>query len=307
MSHRWQQMVMIATSSIIIVLLSYDHLQQQKKLREENKLLPVPIDIPDGFLWPDDIVRYKELVEKKDKEVDERTLLIQKAHSLDLELEPNGSLEEWKKNIQEAEQNSLILNVQSLLSKNNIQSSYVPKSLQEEPRLWNFSLLGFQAVEVENMVVMKYELTQASSWFLGHSKTPLLQECPFCAVEVSYEESLLLANRLSESMNLTPCYQGIKKSKICDGWRLPTLEEWKKARGAESQKWEYMIAPEEERKKPIPTGMYAPNVYEIHDIVGHFSEWSEEKRQLGSTLQFDVHQEEPIGVRFYRAENTGLP
>ena len=42
-------MVMIATSSIIIVLLSYDHIQLQKKLREENALLSTPVDIPDGF------------------------------------------------------------------------------------------------------------------------------------------------------------------------------------------------------------------------------------------------------------------
>ena len=90
MNHRWQQMVMIATSSIIIVLLSYDHLQQQTKLREENMALTIPLDIPDGFLWPDDIVRYKEEVATRHSEVVERTELLQKAKSLKSPLQGVG-------------------------------------------------------------------------------------------------------------------------------------------------------------------------------------------------------------------------
>lgn len=307
MNHRWQQMVMIATSSIIIVLLSYDHLQQQNKLREENALLTTPVNIPDGFLWPDDILRYKEQVEIKLSEVDERTLLLERAKALNISLDSSASVDEWNITLKESESASLIMRVESLRTKMSLHSPYVSKTLQEAPRLWNFSLLGLQGVNVEGLVVMKYELTQASSWFLGHTKTPLLKECPFCAVEVSYEDSMVLADRLSQIMNLTPCYQKTTQLALCDGWRLPTLEEWEKVRGAESQKWEYMIAPRVDSNEPAPTGIHAPNVYGIHDIVGHFSEWEQGKKRLGSSLRTDDGQEGPIGVRFYRAQNIGSP
>ena len=307
MNNRWQQLVMIATSSIIIVLLSYDHLQQQKRLREENAQLSTPVEIPDGFLWPKEILRYQKQVESHRQELSVRALLLEKANGYGLDLSPNASLEEWQAQIQEAEKNSLIFEVQSSLSKQMIESSYAPSTLQQRPRLWNLALIGLQEVKVEDMLVMKYELTQASSWLLGYSQTPLLETCPFCPVEISFDDSLALADRLSKSMGLTPCYanDGLKRS--CDGWRLPTVEEWKKARGPESQKWEYMIAPEVEQGEPIATGKYAPNIYEIHDIVGLFAEWSQEGKPIGKSIKSDIYQQPKIGVRFYRAQNTGLP
>ncbi|MAA79672.1 MAG: hypothetical protein CL916_10465 [Deltaproteobacteria bacterium] len=307
MNNRWQQMVMIATSSIIIVLLSYDHLQQQKKLRKENAMLLVPIEIPDGFLWPKEILQYQKKVLNHRQNAYEHSVLIEKSRAYGLELDPKESINDWRERIQEAEKNSLILDVQSSLSKKMIQSSYVPSTLQERPRMWNLALIGLQEVEVEDMYVMKYELTQASSWFLGHSNTPLLEECPFCSVEISYDDSRTLADRLSQSMGLKLCYHNTASNDPCNGWRLPSIEEWKKARGPVSQKWEYMIATGLENKIPIATGMYAPNMYEIHDIVGLFSEWTQKGTSIGSTFEHDIHQEARIGVRFYRAQNTGSP
>ena len=137
--------------------------------------MSTPVNRPDGFLWPDDILRYKEQVEIKLNEVDERTLLLERAKALNISLEPSASVDEWKITIEESESASLIMRVESLRTKMNLHSPYVSKTLQEAPRLWNFSLLGLQGVNVEGLVVMKYELTQASSWFLGHTKTPLLK------------------------------------------------------------------------------------------------------------------------------------
>ena len=307
MNNRWQQVVMIATSSIIIVLLSYDHLQQQHKLREDNTQLSVPIEIPDGFLWPKDLLRYQNEVESNRKDVYERSLLLEKASTYGIELDPTESIDGWKERIAETEEDTLILDVKSSLAKTEIQGGFAPSSLEQQPRLWNLALIGFQEVEVENMFVMKYELTQASSWFLGHSKTPLLEECPFCSVEISYDDSRILADRLSESMGLKPCYQNTELNGACHGWRLPTTDEWEKARGSKSQKWKYMIAPTLEKEQPSPTGMHAPNVYEIHDIVGLLAEWNQEGQSIGIAFESDIHQDAKTGVRFYRAQNTGLP
>ena len=307
MNHRWQQMVMIVTSSIIIVLLSYDHLQQQKKLREDNQGLSSPIEIPSGFLWPDELREYQSQVEQRQGESSERSTLLEKARSYNIDLDSSESLEVWRKKIQEVENKSLVETVRSSYLKNKIQSPYAPLSLEERPRLWNLALVGFQSVEVQKMYVMKYELTQASSWFLGYSKTPLLEECPFCSVEISYEDSHKLADRLSESMSLTPCYKNNVAIDVCHGWRLPSKEEWENVRGGDSQKWSYMIAPPEEESGAQPTGMHAPNVHDIHDIVGHFAEWTQEKETIGYTFLGDVPQDARVGVRFYRTQNQVLP
>ena len=86
-----------------------------------------------------------------------------------------------------------------------------------------------------------------------------------------------------------------------------TTDEWKKARGPRSQKWEYMIASEFDSDTPISTGKNAPNLYEIHDIVGLMAEWNEEGNAIGSTFESDMHQKVKTGVRFYRVQNSGSP
>ena len=305
MNHRWQQMVMIVTASLIIILITYDHIQQQKRLREQNSLLLTPLDIPDGFIWPEDILTYQKQIEEKEGEESERDYLLKKAEKYDLILDLKESLPQWRAQIEKKEKQSLIQKIQLDVSKAQIQSLFAPKTLQEAPQYWNFAIIGFEEIKVEDLSVMKYELTQASSWFLGHFQNPTLS-CPFCAIEVSYEEARMLADRFSESTHRTPCYKNNIALDTCNGWRLPTVEEWKRVRGPKSQKWEYMIAPTNENGLSVTTGSYAPNVHEIHDIVGHLAEWTQDTSPIGSTFSGEVHQTAPIGVRFYRAHNLDL-
>lgn len=194
--------------------------------------------------------------------------------------------------------------VEKYASKSKITSAYTPNTLQEAPRFWNFAFIGFEEAKVEDLYVMKYELTNASAWFLGHVDAHTSQ-CAFCAIKISYDDSLLLADRLSESMNLTPCYKTKANLSTCDGWRLPTVEEWRRARGPKSQKWDYMIANKDLFLGTV--GEFAPNLYGLHDIVGHFMEWTQEKSPIGGTISGEVHEHAPIGVRFYRVHNLDLP
>lgn len=302
MNHRWQQMVMIATASIIIVLLSYDHLQQQEALRADNAKLSRPLDIPTGFLWPKEILRLQAVMERHQKEAMQRESIQRKALRYGLTLDPEQEISDWNKQVEDAQKKDIQKSVDHSLKDRQIHPLFAPQDLEHAPRLWNLAMLGFQEQHIDTLVVMKYELTKASAWFLGEEDIQELQECPFCSVVVSYEKSMVLADRLSLSMGLEPCYETKKTTDICLGWRLPAREEWSMARGPLSQKWEYMIAPHQESSKTTPTGKKAPNVFGIHDIVGHLAEWSDQGEPIGVDLSGDIHQMLFSGVRFYRTQ-----
>ena len=302
MNHRWQQMVMIATASIIIVLISYDHLQQQKKLREENSSLVSPMEIPDGFLWPKEILSFQVALEKRADESEEREELQGMARRYGLILQSTDTLAVWKSQIQTAKNTAIEEDVQKALQEQKITSKFAPKSAKEKPRLWKLALIGLQAQQIEDLVVMKYELTRSSAWLLGSENVQDVEACPFCAFTISFEESIILANRLSQSMGLESCYEKEEYKEGCLGWRMPTLDEWKTVRGPSSQKWEFMQTIPQEPKTPNLAGQSAPNIFEIHDIVGHCGEWSQQKQSIGADVSGDVHQELPNGVRFYRTE-----
>jgi hypothetical protein len=311
MNHRWQQLVMIGTSSIIIILLSHDHLRQQEEIRQIVESAQLPLVIPSRLLWPKEILSFRDRITELQKDQKKKESLRIKAKKYGLQLDPLATIEEWKETIEsEGVQRSLQESAQTFLHRYGMTPYFAPEPLEKKAKRWNLALIGLDYQNIEDLMVMKYELTHASAWFLGHSISEELMTCLFCPITLRFEEAKNLADQLSFMMDLVPCYRDQIPISSCSGWRLPQKTEWEIARGDLDQQWSYLIAisPDDDSEKTSQTtGQTSPNQFGLHDIVGNQVEWLNNGKPIGGDIDGDVTLKEAIGVRFYRKKTYVKP
>ena len=305
MTQRWQQMVMIITSSLIIALKSCEHLQKQTKLRERALDISFPDEIPDGFLWPKEIKDFQNQLRSWEEERLIRENLRVRAKKYGVVLEENKSITDWEEQIErEGVYKSLDASIDAHLRSLSIARTFAPISREADRKLWNLALTGLEYRNIDDVDVMVYELTNATAWFLGYSVSNEELSCPFCAISLSFADAIEIANKLSLAMNIEPCYQQLEERADCDGWHLPNREEWERARGDIGQRWLFLNA---DQKDPLratkQVGEAGPNQFGLFDIVGNLSEWLSNKENVGQKSNGSHQDTIPVGVRFYRRQS----
>ncbi len=169
----------------------------------------------------------------------------------------------------------------------------------------------------------KTEVTQAQ-WNAVMGKNPShFKECgPNCPVEnVTWFEIVDFANRLSEKSGLSKCYEG--KGELtrvvpdCEGYRLPTEQEWEYAARAGTKGRFYTgdcLSAEQAnfnatfsvpgcekgvyREKTVEVGRFPPNPWKLFDIIGNVQEWTWSRylpypkpgEKVDDTPIFNVHR-----------------
>lgn len=114
---------------------------------------------------------------------------------------------------------------------------------------------------------------------------PSIVQCLDCPVnQVNYYQALQFANALSESEGVQACYKFDAdvptQSPDCDGWRLPTREEWEVAARGNSK---YIYSGSDEIYQVSRTGNHSRlpertkglkhNSFGIYDMSGNVDEW----------------------------------
>jgi len=143
-------------------------------------------------------------------------------------------------------------------------------------------------------LIGKTEVTQGQ-WRAVMGDNPSYHQCcgDDCPVEnVSWFDAVIFCNRLSQVEHLTPCYrittEEVAWDRACNGYRLPTDEEWEYAARAgtdaatpvgdvsrenpnasiASFAWSY----ETSFDQTMPVAWKNPNAWELHDVLGNVAE-----------------------------------
>ena len=138
-------------------------------------------------------------------------------------------------------------------------------------------------VTLSSFYMMKTEVTQGMWREVMGSNPSHFSSCGSeCPVEqVSWNDALAFANRLSEREGLTPCYEGSSWNRSCTGYRLPTEAEWEyAARGGsdtlyagsnslDGVAWTYSNSGD----RTHAVGQKSANGYGLHDMSGNVYEW----------------------------------
>ena len=299
MSHRWQRFVFIATPTVIILLNVQHYHQRRNTIISSIAEYQIPLEHPAYFLWPDELIELETTVASYKQNFEEKKDLFFEAQQLGIDYSQNMPREELESIIEVHKLASLIASVQNKQQKMKFRGTYAPTSVADNADIWNLGLIGLSTVKIDSLEVMQYELTNASAWLLGLDRE-WDHKCWFCATQISFSEAKDLADHLSLSIGKTPCYQQEKLVRPCDGWRLPTIQEWEIARGSIDQKWEYLVSKNIDKK--FKSGTVSPNMYNVFDIAGNREEWLEEQMAIGKTERGDEQKSSAAGLRLYRNE-----
>lgn len=158
---------------------------------------------------------------------------------------------------------------------------------------------------VEDFWLAETPMTQAFWVGQGLKNPSRFQENLRCPVEsVSWYDAAAIANRVSEKVGLSPCYELVssgvlgEKSFKCSavrhlsgtGYRLPTEWEWEVAARAQLFGGEYQARhggihaiawyAGNSGRRTHPVGEKAANVWGLHDMLGNVGEWTESSSGL---------------------------
>lgn len=161
-------------------------------------------------------------------------------------------------------------------------------------------LMGYKTIALleKHLAVGKTEVT-SGFWqkiFGGDQEDPCGLDCP--QANVSWEKSLLFANKLSMMEGLEQCYQMSDNDVItveedCDGWRLPTDAEWdiisqitkgqKYAGADEATKVGWIRDNAEMTRHPVC--QLKENELGLCDLTGNVWEWCFDAAERNPTLR----------------------
>jgi|GEM_PF-4097544 len=297
MNPRWQKFVFIATPTIIIFLNFNTYQQRRNHIISQIQEYNLEIPKPNLFLSPSELKGLEMDVSHKVKLYEDKKDLLHDAQKIGLAVEPGLSRIDLEERISTHKKNRLILAVREKQQSLSFEGVFAPAPIESKPNIWNLGLIGLSYTKVGPIEVMQYEGTYASAWLLGMDNTAE-NGCLFCSIQVSFAKAKELADHLSLSMDLTPCYQQQVLAAQCDGWRLPTKKEWLEARGPIDQKWEYLtVNPSDSSPK---TGTVSPNINEIFDIVGNLPEWLSDGSLIGEKPTGTSKTSSVAGFRLYK-------
>ena len=318
-SYKWNFFVMVFTGLLILALFQWSLAQRAMVINDQAYHFGLP-DPHLSFPYPRKAVEEWEVIIAEQESFEARfiplqTEAIEKGIDVSTWKPPFSAegLSKW----QEIVEKTLVSS--EFIARLSYQAKAVGLELSAIPLPINNTHAGKWSMALDNLMIrpvpeytglgiMTTEVTQGLYEVISGVNPSSDPQCGItCPVDrISGVQAASFANLLSQSMGFTACYE-VSSSEVtivqqCNGWRLPTIEQWQSALGDWQQLDLNTIAwgRANAEQKVQPVAEKQPSMSGMFDLLGNVAEWvwSDDKLVMmgGDVSSIPIQMDKPVQI-----------